>query len=87
MYTIIVYDVSTERVTKVCHFLRQYLDWMQNSVFEGELTPSQLTRIENKINEMTDKSTDSVQIYSFHNKEAVTKKTIGIKKAEPTTVI
>lgn len=38
MYTIVVYDVGEKRVAKVCKYLRTVLQWMQNSVFEGELT-------------------------------------------------
>ena len=41
MYIIIVYDVGEKRVAKVCQFLRQYLNWIQNSVFEGELTKAE----------------------------------------------
>ena len=45
MYVIIVYDVNVERVSKVCNFLRQYLNWIQNSVFEGEITKAELLKI------------------------------------------
>ena len=34
----IVYDIKVERVNKVKSFLRQHLFWIQNSVFEGEVT-------------------------------------------------
>ena len=45
MYVIIVYDVNVERVNKVKSFLRQYLYWIQNSVFEGELTRSEFRKV------------------------------------------
>ena len=35
MYIILVYDIQVERVAKVCKYLRQHLNWIQNSVFEG----------------------------------------------------
>ncbi len=38
MYVIIVYDAGVKHLNKVRIFLKQYLDWVQNSVFEGELT-------------------------------------------------
>ena len=41
MYVIIVYDIKVERVNKVKSFLRQYLFWIQNSVFEGESSESE----------------------------------------------
>ena len=33
MYVIVVYDVGVKRVGKVCKYLRQHLNWVQNSVF------------------------------------------------------
>jgi len=39
MYVIIVYDVEVERVARVCQYLRRHLHWVQNSAFEGEITP------------------------------------------------
>ena len=46
MYFIIVYDIDTKRVAKVCKYLRQHLNWVQNSVFEGELTKAQFARVQ-----------------------------------------
>ncbi|MBU7027643.1 MAG: CRISPR-associated endonuclease Cas2, partial [Theionarchaea archaeon] len=46
MYVVVVYDISVERVNKVRIFLKQYLDWMQNSVLEGELTLGELKEVE-----------------------------------------
>jgi CRISPR-associated protein Cas2 len=45
MYVIIVYDVQVERIDDLRKYLRRYLDWVQNSVFEGELTLAQLEEI------------------------------------------
>ncbi|MEM4641423.1 MAG: CRISPR-associated endonuclease Cas2, partial [Candidatus Pacearchaeota archaeon] len=45
MYIIVVYDVAQKRVNKVCQFLRQYLNWIQNSAFEGEVNESTLEKI------------------------------------------
>ncbi|MEM4719781.1 MAG: CRISPR-associated endonuclease Cas2 [Candidatus Pacearchaeota archaeon] len=87
IYVIIVYDVSIERVTKICQFLRKYLDWIQNSVFEGELTESQLKEIETKIKSIINEESDCVQIYSFRTIEMVNKLTIGKPKSNQETVI
>jgi len=86
MYVIITYDVSVERVNKVCQFLRQYLDWVQNSVFEGELTESQLVKIRAELKKMIDKTKDSVRIYSSQPR-FITREIIGRAKAEPSSVI
>ncbi|RLI61793.1 MAG: CRISPR-associated endonuclease Cas2 [Promethearchaeia archaeon] len=87
MYVIIVYDISVERVSKVCQFLRQFLNWIQNSVFEGELTKSEIARVKKGINEIINKENDSVIIYIIHTEDALKKETIGIKKAEPCNII
>ena len=54
MYIIIVYDVNVDRVNKVNKFLKAYLHWQQNSVFEGKVTKSQYNEIIDKLNKLTD---------------------------------
>ena len=44
MYVIAVYDVSAERTVKMLKLCRKYLHWIQNSVFEGELSELQLKK-------------------------------------------
>ena len=53
MYIIIVYDVNVDRVNKVNKFLKAYLHWQQNSVFEGKVTKSQYNEIIDKLNKLT----------------------------------
>ena len=81
MYAIIVYDVGVERVTKICNFLRCFLSWVQNSVFEGELTESQFLRVKEGIKEIIDKNNDSVRIYTMRSKDVFKTEIIGIEKA------
>jgi CRISPR-associated protein Cas2 len=87
MYVIIVYDIGVDRVTKVCQFLRQYLNWMQNSVFEGELTESELERIKSKLKKIINADEDAIIIYRLPANKVIEKETIGIKKAEPSSII
>ena len=47
LYVIIVYDVGVERVNKVRIYLKQYLNWVQNSVLEGELTEPEYMKVMN----------------------------------------
>jgi len=49
MFVIIVYDVSVDRVSKVCSYLRRYLNWVQNSVFEGNITDKQWAEIQRRV--------------------------------------
>ncbi|ASI98604.1 CRISPR-associated endonuclease Cas2 [Thermococcus celer] len=64
MYVIVVYDVDVKRVARVHRFLRTHLHWRQNSVFEGEVTRSQLYEIKQTLAELID-GDDSVLIYEL----------------------
>lgn len=87
MYVVIVYDVSVERLNKVRIFLKKYLDWMQNSVFEGEVTRAKLKEIEMGVRELIDESEDSVIIYSARDQKLVGRTFIGSPKAEPSNLL
>ena len=64
MYVILIYDVAEKRVSKMLKLCRQYLCWIQNSVFEGELSEVKLRELQNKIHSLIDKKEDSVIIFS-----------------------
>lgn len=64
MYVIIVYDIGEKRVGKMLKLCRQYLNWIQNSVFEGELSEAKLKELEHKIECITDETEDCVIIFS-----------------------
>jgi CRISPR-associated protein Cas2 len=87
MYVIIVYDVNVDRVAKICQYLRRYLDWVQNSVFEGELTDSQFKRIKHDLKEIMHEDEDSVRFYTFRTKEQVKVETMGVEKVTLSTII
>jgi len=44
-----VYDVGEKRVAKVLKISRKYLYWVQNSVFEGEISESNLRRLKHEL--------------------------------------
>ncbi|MGB4623258.1 MAG: CRISPR-associated endonuclease Cas2 [Candidatus Methanoculleus thermohydrogenotrophicum] len=87
MYVIIVYDVSVDRVAKVCNYLRRYLNWVQNSVFEGTITQKQWAEIQHGLRSLTKDAEDSVRVYLFRTQDAVTVKTIGLEKGDTCTII
>lgn len=87
MYVVVVYDISVKRVSRVCQFLRRFLTWMQNSVFEGELTNAEFERVKLGLKELIDEREDSVIFYVFRSKELVKREHIGIKKSEPEFII
>ena len=49
MYVILVYDMGEKRVGKMLKLCRQYLNWVQNSVFEGDLSEAKLRELTTKI--------------------------------------
>ena len=87
MYAIIEYDVNVERVAKIYHYLLKYLDWVQNSVFEGELTDSQLQRIKHDIKRIINEGEDSVRLYIFRTKDQLKTEIIGVEKRPISTII
>ena len=64
MYVILIYDVNVKRVGKMLKLCRQYLCWIQNSVFEGEISEAKLQELCNKIKSSIDESEDSIIIFS-----------------------
>lgn len=81
MYVIIVYDINVERVNKVKAFLRQHLFWIQNSVFEGDVTESEFELISKGLMKIIDKNTDSVIIYKLRMAELLNREVLGVEKA------
>lgn len=81
MYVIIVYDINVERVNKVKGFLRKHLYWIQNSVFEGEVTRSELAEIKSGLMDIINKEEDSVIIYRLRTQDAFDRKVLGIEKS------
>ena len=45
MFVIIVYDVGEKRVAKALKTCRKYLNWVQNSVLEGEISDVNLKKL------------------------------------------
>ena len=71
MRVIVVYDVNTEtkegqkRLHRVMKTLREYLYHVQKSVFEGDLTESQIFELENLLRNLIDYENDSLIIYKI----------------------
>lgn len=82
MYYIIVYDVNEKRVAKALKLMRQYLTWVQNSVFEGELSDATLLELKLRLLKVLKPEEDSVLIYSM-NEKWMNREAIGIEKNSP----
>ena len=87
MYVIIVYDIEVKRVAKVCKYLRQHLNWVQNSVFEGQLTKAQLARVKAGLLAIIDEENDAVIIYQMRDQKWVDKNILGKDKNPATNLL
>lgn len=49
MYVIVVYDVWEKKVSKIHKYLKKRLNWIQNSVFEWEISDSEFIRMKEEL--------------------------------------
>lgn len=82
MYVIIVYDAAPKRGAKLLKYLRQHLNWVQNSVFEGELTESEFEKIKHGIKEIINEKLDSIIYYTFESQNYHERGIIGVERNE-----
>lgn len=87
MYVILVYDVGEKRVGKMLKLCRQYLNWIQNSVFEGEITPVKLKELIKKAGRIMDMESDSMIIFKSRDIKWLDKEIIGLEKNPLDTIL
>jgi CRISPR-associated protein Cas2 len=80
MYIIAVYDIGEKRVGKMLKLFRRYLHWIQNSVFEGELSEVKLKELKIEAHKIMDTTTDSLIIFTSRNPKWMKKEIIGIER-------
>ena len=81
MYLIMVYDINEERVNKVLKIGRKYLNWMQNSVLEGEISKAKLFKLKMELKRVIEEKEDSIIFYKLRTKKFFDRETMGIEKA------
>ncbi len=87
IFVIVVYDVGVKRVNKLKASLRQYLNWIQNSVFEGELTESEYRAVVKLVEAIILKSHDHLVIYSLNDRKYIDRKEYGTPKLDNSNII
>jgi len=87
MYLIVVYDIAVERITRVRQFLKQYLNWVQNSAFEGELTEGEYEKIKIGLKKLIEEKEDSILFYRASSQKWIKKEALGVEKTEVTTIL
>lgn len=88
MYIILVYDISIlekgqKRWRKVFKICKQYLNHVQNSVFEGEILESDLFKLKKKLESEIDKEHDSIIIFKSRNERWLQKDILGLEIHDP----
>lgn len=80
MYFVAAYDVDERRVAKMLKLFRQYLTWVQNSVFEGELTEAQFAELKAEAEALMDPDHDSVIFWNVRAESYCDRETLGVER-------
>ncbi len=80
MYIILVYDIGKRRVGKMLKLCRQYLNWIQNSVFEGEISEVKLKELLSKARQFMELKEDSIIIFKSRDEKWLEKEIVGLEK-------
>ena len=67
MYVILVYDCGERRVAKMLKLCRNYLNWIQNSVFEADLDYSSFLKLKDSLLKLINPEEDSLRFYYLGN--------------------
>jgi len=77
MHVIAIYDIGEKRVGKVLKLFRKYLVWIQNSVFQGDITKAKLEELKMKLLDIIDSDYDSVVFFRFRSESMFKKEFLG----------
>ncbi len=81
MYIIAVYDIGGKRVVKMLKLMRRYLNWIQNSVFEGEITEVKLKQLILEAEEIMEKNYDSLIFFKTRQEKWLDKQIVGKERS------
>lgn len=79
MYVILVYDVDQKRVGRMLKLCRRYLHWIQNSVFEGEITEVKLKELVLQARGLME-AADSLIVFKSRDSKWLEKDVYGVEK-------
>ncbi len=81
MYYLVTYDITDDgRLRKILKYCRRFFNWVQYSVFEGDLTDKQYEEFLTGINLLVRADMDSVLIFELRDRSVMTREVIGIEK-------
>lgn len=87
MYVILVYDINVKRVARMLKLCRKYLMWVQNSVFEGEITEVKLKELISKAKAIMEKQEDSIIIFKSRQEKWLEKEIVGMEKSSTENIL
>lgn len=87
MYVILVYDIEEKRVGKMLKLCRRYLNWIQNSVFEGELSDVKLKELLSEAKDIMQIDKDSIIVFKSRQEKWLDKMVVGREKNRPDNFI
>lgn len=87
MYIILVYDIGEKRVGRMLKLCRKYLSWIQNSVFEGEITEVKLEELKYKALLLMNPEKDSLIIFKARQEKWLEKEVVGCERQELDTIL
>jgi CRISPR-associated protein Cas2 len=87
MYIILVYDIGQKRVGKMLKLCRRYLNWIQNSVFEGDLSEVKLKELIAEAGGIMDKEYDSLIIFKSRQAKWLEKQIVGKERSSLDQII
>ena len=87
MYIILVYDVKQQRVGRMLKLCRRYLHWIQNSVFEGEISDVKLAELLSKARTLLEEEEDSVILFKSRTPQWLEKEVIGHERSRLDSIL
>ncbi len=87
MYVILVYDIEEKRVGKMLKLCRKYLNWVQNSVFEGEISDVKLKELIIRAKKIMKPENDSIICFKSRDSRWLEKEIIGKEKGETGNIL
>ena len=89
MFIILYYDVGQKRCVKMLKTCRRYLTWVQNSVFEGEISEANYELLLSELKEIIKKhkESDSIVVYKLRTMKYLKREVYGADKKDDITFI
>jgi CRISPR-associated protein Cas2 len=81
MYVILVYDMKQQRVGRMLKLCRRYLHWIQNSVFEGEISEVKLAELLAKAHTILNEDEDSIILFKSRTQQWLEKQVVGQERS------